>query len=78
MASDPANPQVLANLRTEAEAQLLVNQLESIGIKALVSGSGPSSGWPKALGEVQVVVRQADLERALEVLNDLRKKNVNL
>ena len=34
MASDPANPKVLANLRTQAEAQLLVNQLESIGIKA--------------------------------------------
>ena len=74
MASDPNSPQVLANLRTPIEAQLLVNHLESVGIKAIASGAGPSTGWPEVPCESQVVVRNMDLERAKQVLVSVQQK----
>jgi len=74
MDNDPNSPQVLANLRTDAEAQLVVNHLESIGIKALISGSGPSTGWPEVPCDTQVVVRRSELERAKEALTVFRQK----
>jgi len=74
MNNDPNSPQVLANLRTDTEAQLVVNHLESIGIKALIAGAGPSTGWPRAPSETQVVVRRADLERAKEALSTIQRK----
>jgi hypothetical protein len=74
MPTDPNSPQVLTNRRNETEAALVVNHLASIGIEARIAGSGPSSGWPEALGEVQVVVRQADLERAKEALRNIQQR----
>ena len=74
MPNDPNSPQVLANLRTEMEAQLLVNLLESAGIKAVITGAGPSTGWPKAACETQVAVRHTDLECAKQVLSSLQRK----
>ena len=74
MQGDANSPQVLANLPTEAEAALLVGHLDSLGIKAYVSGAGTSTGWPEAPSDVQVVVRQADLARAQEALDHIRDK----
>jgi hypothetical protein len=69
MDADLDNPVVLANLPTDAQAALLVNRLESLGIRALISGAGGATGWPEAGGYTQVVVRQADLERAQAALD---------
>jgi len=74
MPADPHGPRVLTSCRNETEAALVVNLLASIGIQARIAGTGPSTGWPEALGEVQVVVRQADLNRARDSLRDSQQK----
>ena len=71
MSVDPDEPHVLANLPTDAEAAMLIGRLESLGIRARASGAGGSTGWPEAAGYVQVVVRQADLERAQAALDEI-------
>jgi hypothetical protein len=72
MESDPNAPVVLANLLTDAEAALLIGHLESLGITARTSGAGGATGWPEAAGYTQVVVRQADFERADAALQQQR------
>jgi hypothetical protein len=73
MAADPDSPQVLATVRTEVEAALIVNHLADQGIKAFVAGAGGPSGWPDARKDNQVVVRQADFARAKESLDLVRQ-----
>lgn len=60
--NDPDSPQVLARLTDEVDAHLLMYHLRSRDIKALYGGEGPSEGHLH--GDVQILVRQADLERA--------------
>jgi len=69
MATDPNSPYVLASLLTEIEAQLIVNHLESVGIKAVLC-AGPRPEMPC---RAQVVVRRADLERAMQALAGIQK-----
>jgi hypothetical protein len=73
MESDPNAPVVLANLLTDAEAALLIGHLESLGITARTCGAGGAAGWPEARGYTQVVVRQADYERAEAAVQQQRK-----
>ncbi len=67
MPDDPDSPRQLARLPTEVDAALLVEHLESFGIKAMIGGAGTSTGWPEAPGDVQVLVRLGDLERAAAI-----------
>lgn len=71
MSQDPNSPRVLARVPTEIDAALLVEYLESTGIKAMSGGAGTSTGWPEAPGDVQVLVRASDLERAIAVRAEL-------
>ena len=73
LAADPSSPKVLAILPTEAEATLMVDLLADQGIKALISGTGSSTGWPETPGDVQVVVRQSDFARARQLLERFRR-----
>ena len=74
MADDPNNPQVLAGLLTEEEAALIVGHLDSLGIHADIWGANTSGvAWPEVPRNVQVVVRQADLERARAALERLQR-----
>jgi hypothetical protein len=70
MESDPNSPRVLRNFRSDVEAALVVGRLQSLGINARISGAGGATGWPEALGYTQVVVRKADLERALAAIQE--------
>jgi hypothetical protein len=72
MATDANNPVVLAERLTDVEAALLVAHLETRGIVARTSGVGGATGWPEAAGYTQVVVRQADLERATTAVREFR------
>ena len=74
MALDPNSPQVLTKVRTEQEATLLVNHLAAEGIKAHIAGAGTSTGWPEVPSDVQVVVRQADVARAKELLDLVQQR----
>jgi hypothetical protein len=74
MAGDPNSPQVLASLLTEAEAAIIVGHLDSQGIHADVWGASTSSAaWPEVPRNVQVVVRQADLEQARATLDRIQQ-----
>jgi hypothetical protein len=74
MAGDPNSPQVLASLLTEEEATLLVGHLDSLGIHADIWGASTSSvAWPEVPRNVQVVVRQADLEQARAALDHIQQ-----
>jgi hypothetical protein len=75
MEADPNTPVVLANLLTDTEAALLVDHLETLGITARISGAGGATGWPEAARYTQVVVRQADLERAEAAVQQQRKSS---
>ena len=73
MKDDARSPEVLSSFGTEAEATLFINHLQSLGIKAYVSGAS-TPGWPEVPSTaVQVVVRQADLARAREALDRIRQ-----
>ena len=71
MADDPNSPRVLVVVRNDMEAALLVGCLAEQGIDAHAGGAGTSTGWPEALGDVRVVVRLCDLERARAALEEL-------
>jgi hypothetical protein len=74
MPGDPNSPQVLAGLLREEEAALIVGHLDSLGIHADIWGASTSGlGWPEVPRNVQVVVRQADLERARAALKRLQQ-----
>ncbi|MGO8683368.1 MAG: DUF2007 domain-containing protein [Thermoleophilia bacterium] len=52
-------------------ASTIKGLLESAGIEAMLSGSGLESVYPgTALSEIRILVREADLPRALEVLDE--------
>ena len=73
MEIDPNEPQVVASLLTEIEAADLAAHLEALGIRAHVWGANSTIAWPEVPRNVQVVVRQADLLRAQEALEQLRE-----
>ena len=70
METDPNSPRVVASRLTETEAQLIVNHLESVGIKAKLC-AGPR---PEMTREAQVMVRLTDVDRANQALADIRQQ----
>src|SRR5262249_46311644 len=68
MTIDPDNPQVVGTFVTEQDAALAVGRLESVGIQAHIWGADSSSAWGETHANVQVVVRQADVDRARQAL----------
>jgi hypothetical protein len=78
VSNDPLRPVEVARLRSEADAALLIARLELEGIKAMSGGAGTSTGWPEAMGDVKVMVRYCDLERARRIRGDLAQQHENL
>ena len=74
---DPMSPRIVASVPNDVEAAMIVDVLEDNGIRARVVGSHPSGILGLDLGDVQVVVAQADAQRALEILaeTDLEDDN---
>lgn len=75
MSNDPNAAVILVTLNTEVEAQLLVGQLEAEDIEAQSSGALTAGFRAEAPGGVQVLVRQADLEKAQAVLEAFRAES---
>ena len=71
MQTDPESPQVLARLRSEGDAQFLIDHLESAGIRALMTGQGLLYVYPEVPADVRVLVRACDLEHAQGVRAEL-------
>lgn len=75
MTTDPDSPCVLARLRTEADAQFLADHLESLGIRSILCGTPLMSVRPEVPADVEIRVRQADLERAQTARAELAATN---
>lgn len=71
MTTDPDNPERLTVVKTEAEALLIAGMLEEQGIESTVTGGYTSGFRTGAPGEVRVLVRNSDLARARELLNEI-------
>ena len=71
--NDPANqPETLVSVPNEFEAAMIVSALAARDIDASTAGSFTAGFRAEAPGDVEVVVRQRDLERAKTALNELR------
>ena len=64
--------EVLTTVLHEVEAELIVNALRQFGIPATATGEFISNFKAEAPGNVRVLVKSADLERAISVLNEVR------
>ncbi len=71
MAEDPNRVVVLTTVPTEAEAATIVAALDGGGIQARITGELTSGFRAEAPGDVRVLVREADLEQARELLHGL-------
>ena len=71
MPADPDRPVVLSSVPSEAQAVMIVAALEDRGIQARTQGELTSGFRAEAPGQVQVLVRLSDLERAREVLDTI-------
>jgi hypothetical protein len=69
---DPNSPQVLTTVATEQEGSLIVSHLDAVGIKAHIWNAGTVSWGEGVPSEYQLVVRQADLEQAKRILDQLK------
>jgi hypothetical protein len=73
--SDPGRPISLADVDSEIEAGAIVSALEAAGIEARIVGDFTSGFRAEAPGQVSVVVREADAERASSILAELHAEN---
>ena len=71
MADDPNQPVVLVTVPTEVEAAMIAAGLENEGVSAHTEGGVISTLYPGACDGVHILVRQADVERAREVLHNI-------
>ena len=68
MTEDPLRPVVLLRVPSELEGNMVLNLLSDTQIKATLTGSFTSGFQAEAPGEVCVMVRSEDLERAKKVV----------
>jgi hypothetical protein len=68
MTTDPENPEVLTRVPSDVEAAAIVTALAARGIKASTTGGFTAGFRAEAPGDVSVIVRHEDLDRAKQVL----------
>ena len=68
MTQDPDSPTVVYRAATNIEAGALVAALEVEGIEATVTGTYTAGFQAEAPGDVQVVVRQSQAEKAAALI----------
>ncbi len=76
---DPNNPTPLTRFTNEVEAATILAALAESGIQGTTTGSFTTGFRTEAPGDVTVVVRHCDLQRALEVLAvvEAARKNID-
>ena len=74
MSSDPNSPVVLTSVRTDIEAEAAVIALAEYDIRAKTTGGYTAGFRAEAPGDVNVIVRQADLERAKIALLQIQQE----
>ena len=73
-ADDAQQPEVLVRVRSEAEAAVIQSILADAGILAQAVGGFTASFRAEAPGDVSVLVRREDLQRAKAVLAEVREQ----
>ena len=76
MTTDPDSPTVVFRAANSVEAASVVTALEAEGIEARATGTFTSSFQAEAPGQVEVVVRQSQAEKARDVLAKLEGDQV--
>ncbi len=71
MTSDPNSPTVVYSAVNPIEAAAVATALEAEGIETTTTGSYTGGFQAEAPGEIQVVVRQSQAEKALAILERL-------
>ncbi|MCA9122310.1 MAG: DUF2007 domain-containing protein [Planctomycetaceae bacterium] len=74
MTPDPDSPTIVYCAENAIEAGAIVTALESEGIETTTTGSYTSGFQAEAPGQVQVVVRQSQAEKARLVLHQLEEQ----
>ena len=75
---DPNNPTPLTRFTNEVEAATILAALAESGIQGTTTGSFTTGFRTEAPGDVTVVVRHCDLQRALEVLAEVEAARKNI
>lgn len=75
--NDPMSPQIIASVPNDVEAAIIVDVLADHGVRARMVDSHPSGILGLDLGDVKVVVAQADAERALAILEEIDLEDDN-
>ena len=78
MATDPNAPELLESFPSDIEAATLVAALDSHGIPASTTGGYTAGFRAEAPGNVNVIVRRQDLDRARRVLASIEKKQTDV
>ena len=74
MPDDPNQPTLLTAVPSEPQALMIVAALEDENIPAWIMGALTSGFRAAAAGQVQVLVRQSDVERAREILQAIQAR----
>ena len=74
MTSDPNSPTIVYSAENPIEAGAIVTALEAEGIEATTTGSYTSGFQAEAPGQVQVVVRQSQADKAHHVIERLQQE----
>jgi hypothetical protein len=75
MAFDPKSPKVLISVTSDAEAATIVTALAEHDIEAVTAGGYSLGFLTAAPGDVQVLVSQADFDRAKDALLQIRQED---
>jgi len=78
MTRDPHNPEALLSVSNEIEAAAIVTALAEYDIKALAVGGHISGFKAEAPGNVAVVVKLADFDRAKQALTEIRQQQASI
>jgi len=71
MTTDPELPETLLSVPNEIEAASIVGYLEQCGIRAFAAGGYTSGFKVAAPGDVKILVKHADLDRARQALAEI-------
>lgn len=77
MPDDPNNPEVLLSVRCDAEAAMIVGDLANHGIEAFATGGYTADFIAGAPGDVKILVKHADVERAQQALAESHQTTVD-
>ncbi len=78
MTNDPNNPEVLLSVPSDVEAAAIVSALTERGIKASTTGGFTAGFRAEAPGNVNIVVRSADLDQAKQMLAEIKKDQAEI